>query len=83
MNKDNLITVVFTKVKDTDQLEEIISATSELLVVYRLVQNNGTVAYVFNGIVPDTAYDFFKGLLKDSDLDEVDVVISRGNAFER
>lgn len=79
---DELITVVFTKVGNTEQLDDVISSAN-YLVVHKLEQNNGTVAYVFQGIVAENAYDLFRALLDDAGLEDVNVVISAGNAFQR
>ena len=81
--ESSLITVVFTKVKDADKLDELINNAVGVLVVYKLIQNNGIAAYVINGIAAENAETYFRGILKEIGMTDVGIVVSRGNAFSR
>lgn len=81
-NNNNLLSVIFTGVKDSDGFDSAIHDLN-YLVVHHLIQNNGTCCYVFQGIDASIANNFIVNFLKDNDFSEVEFVICVGNVFQR
>ena len=81
-DKDSVITVVFTGVTDTEQLEEAISKSINYPIVFKKEQNNGIVAYVLQGILPDVAQKLFSDFLSESNFPGLDVVVHEGDVFK-
>jgi hypothetical protein len=79
----NCITVVFTGVPDTAQLESAIKDAIQYPVIQKKEQNNGTVCYVVQGILPENADSIFNDFLKNNNLDNVEVIVHDGNIFVR
>lgn len=81
-DKDSVITVVFTGVTDTEQLEEAINKSINYPIVFKKEQNNGIVAYVLQGILPDVAQKLFSDFLSESKIPNLDVVVHEGDVFK-
>lgn len=81
-DKDSVITVVFTGVTDTEQLEEAINKSINYPIVFKKEQNNGIVAYVLQGILPDVAQKLFSDFLSESQIPNLDVVVHEGDVFK-
>lgn len=76
------ITVVFTGVTDVQALEEAIKDAIHYPIVFKKEQNNGIVAYVLQGILPDVAQKMFDDFLKDKNLMNIDIVVHEGDVFK-
>ena len=79
---ENYVTVVFSKVQDIPALDNLVNTVVSYPIVKRKEQNNGIVAYVVQGILPDTAMPLFREALDDNGMRDVDIVASIGNIFK-
>ena len=78
----NRITVVFSGIKDPKVTDEIIANATPYPPEVRKVQNNGIVAYVVRGILPEVADAMFRDKLSEKNLFDAKVTSTLGNAFE-
>lgn len=78
----NYVTVVFSGVTDPQQLDEIVNSVVNYPIVYKKEQNNGVVAYVVQGVLPDIASNIFVQALQNNGIDYVKVVTTTGNIFK-
>lgn len=82
MDEKELVTVVFTNVPDMDIIKEAVSDAIHFPIVYTKEQNNGVVAFVLQGILPDVAQPMFKQIVDSEGLTDVEVVAHEGNIFK-
>ena len=78
---ENYITVVFSNVKDPAELDTIIADATTYPIIKKKEQNNGIVAYVIQGVLPDVAENMFKTALAEHQMPDVNVVSAVGNVF--
>lgn len=79
---ESCITVVFTGVRDPEALDNAINDAIQYPVVFKKEQNNGIIAYVVQGILPDVAEQMFLDFLKDSGMEGINIVVHEGNVFK-
>lgn len=80
-NNQNYVTVVFKNVPDGAQLDSIVSSVSHFPIVKKHEQNNGIIAYVVQGVLPEYAEHMFRQELEAANLQDVQIVTSLGNVF--
>lgn len=78
---ENYITVVFNGVTDPKQIDDIVESVVHYPIVKKKEQNNGVVAYVVQGVLPDMAANLFVQALQNAGIDSVKVVTTVGNIF--
>ena len=78
----NRITVVFSGIKDPKVTDDIIANATPYPPEVRKVQNNGIVAYVVRGILPEVADAMLRDKLSEKNLFDAKVTSTLGNAFD-
>lgn len=78
---ENYVTVVFSGVTDAQQLDDIVESVVHYPIIKKKEQNNGIVAYVVQGVLPDLAANIFVQALQNAGIDSVKVVSTLGNIF--
>lgn len=78
---ENYVTVVFSGVTDAQQLDDIVESVVHYPIIKKKEQNNGIVAYVVQGVLPDLAANIFVQALQNAGIDSVKVVSTVGNIF--
>lgn len=82
MNDQHIITVIYLNVGDTAKLVDVMSKNSPFPVVKVHEQNDGLVAFVFDGFESNDPEGYFTSFAEYFGFPETEVRVSLGNIFE-